>query len=178
MWKTYMQPLKARGLSLGSPAPSNAPDGKTWLLNFLSACGTQCTVDFIALRKLPHSVFFLFTFECDLRKDWYGTNASDFEAYLTDFHNTFMLPIWVTEWACQNYVNLTAQCSLEDVVAFMNHTQGFMDNTTWVQRYAWFGAMEHPSINPASLAYYHIALRVISYAVATDKRFDGRKRYH
>jgi hypothetical protein len=49
MWQTYIQPLKAQGMRLGSPAPTSAPDGKTWLQGFLTAC-EGCTVDFIALR--------------------------------------------------------------------------------------------------------------------------------
>jgi hypothetical protein len=50
LWKQYIEPLKARGYRLGSPAPSSAPNGKTWLQDFLNACNGGCTVDFIALR--------------------------------------------------------------------------------------------------------------------------------
>lgn len=53
MWKEYIEPLKAKGLRLGSPAPSSAPNGKTWLQDFLAACNGGCTVDFIALRTQP-----------------------------------------------------------------------------------------------------------------------------
>lgn len=42
----------------------------------------------------------------------------------------------------QNFNNADEQCSQQDVVDFMNATQEFMDNTDWVERYAWFGAME------------------------------------
>lgn len=82
LWMTYVQPLKGQGIKLGSPAPSSAPAGKAWLQNFLSLCGGNCTVDFVALH-------------------WYGINSTQFVEYLQDFHNTFQLPIWVTEWACQ-----------------------------------------------------------------------------
>lgn len=82
LWKAYLEPLKAQGLRLGSPAPSSAPSGKTWLLDFLTACAGGCTVDFIALH-------------------WYDINSTEFIQYLEDFHNTFQRPIWVTEWACQ-----------------------------------------------------------------------------
>jgi hypothetical protein len=50
MWKTYLEPLRSRGVRLGSPAPSSAPSGKTWIQDFLTACDGGCTVDFIALR--------------------------------------------------------------------------------------------------------------------------------
>lgn len=120
MWKQYIEPLKSRGVRLGSPAPSSAPSGKTWLLDFLKECDGGCTVDFIALH-------------------WYDVNATQFIAYLEDFHSTFQHPIWVTEWACQNF-NGGEQCSPDEVREFMNVTQSFMDATDWVERYAWFGA--------------------------------------
>ncbi|KIJ55498.1 glycoside hydrolase family 128 protein [Sphaerobolus stellatus SS14] len=130
MWKTYIQPLKQQGLRLGSPAPSSAPSGKQWLLSWLNSSCSDCTVDFIALH-------------------WYDVNATAFIEYLEDFHNTFQRPIWVTEWTCQNFNNINAQCSYQDIVTFMNITQSFMDRTDWVERYAWFGAMENlQGVNP------------------------------
>jgi hypothetical protein len=52
LWKSYLEPLHARGVRLGSPAPSSAPSGLTWLQDFFTACAGACTVDFIALRPL------------------------------------------------------------------------------------------------------------------------------
>ena len=43
----------------------------------------------------------------------------------------------------QNFNNPNAQCSRQDVVDFMNATQAFMDQTDWIERYAWFGAMKN-----------------------------------
>ncbi|KAF9010758.1 glycosyl hydrolase catalytic core-domain-containing protein [Cyathus striatus] len=123
MWKTYLEPLKAKGVRLGSPAPSSAPAGKTWLQDFLTACNGGCSVNFIALH-------------------WYGTNATQFQLYIADYHDTFQLPLWITEWACQNYVDASEQCSEDDVVLFLNATQTYMDSQDWVERYAWFGAMK------------------------------------
>ena len=42
----------------------------------------------------------------------------------------------------QNYVDSHEQCSQQDVINFMNATQSFMDETEWVERYSWFGAMK------------------------------------
>ncbi|KIM72213.1 glycoside hydrolase family 128 protein [Piloderma croceum F 1598] len=131
MWMTYLEPLRQQGVRLGSPAPSSAPSGLTWLQDFLASCAGGCTVDFIALH-------------------WYDVNATAFQVYLENFHATFQLPLWVTEWTCQNYNNVNAQCSLSDIVEFMNQTQLFMDQSTFVERYAWFGAMENlQGVNPA-----------------------------
>jgi len=129
MWKSYIEPLHAQGLRLGSPAPSSAPSGKTWIQDFLTACDGGCTVDFIALH-------------------YYDVNATAFAEYLTDFHNTFQRPIWVTEWACQNFNN-GPQCTLPEVAEFLNQTQAFMDAQDWVERYAWFGVMRNlQGVNP------------------------------
>jgi len=42
----------------------------------------------------------------------------------------------------QNFVKADEQCSPQDVINFMNATQSFMDETGWVERYSWFGAMK------------------------------------
>ncbi|KAF8201155.1 glycosyl hydrolase catalytic core-domain-containing protein [Mycena galopus ATCC 62051] len=121
MWISYIEPFHAQGLRLGSPAPSSAPSGKTWIQDFLTACNGACTVDFIALH-------------------YYDVNATAFQEYLTDFHDTFQRPIWVTEWACQNF-NGGPQCTAAQVSEFLAQTQAFMDAQDWVERYAWFGVL-------------------------------------
>jgi hypothetical protein len=53
IWKSYIQPLKAsHNLTLVSPVPASAPTGPVWLQEFIDACGPECTIDVIALRKL------------------------------------------------------------------------------------------------------------------------------
>jgi hypothetical protein len=81
--------------------------------------------------------------------DWYDVNATNFIEYLQDFHDTFQRPIWVTEWACQNFNDEDEQCSYDDIRTFLNTTQSFMDATDWVERYSWFGAFrELQGVNP------------------------------
>ena len=82
LWKAHLEPLKAQGVQLGSPAPSGAPQGKQWLLDWMSECGSGCSVDFIAVH-------------------YYDINSTAFMDFLEDYHNTFQRPVWVTEWACQ-----------------------------------------------------------------------------
>ena len=118
LWKQYIQPLASQGYRLISPAPTNAPSGKTWLKDFISACG-GCTVDGIATH-------------------FYGTDAEALVSHLTDYHNTFGRPVWLTEFACQNFGG-GAQCSKDQVYAFMKRTTQFMDAQNWMAFYAWFG---------------------------------------
>ncbi|KAK6969688.1 hypothetical protein R3P38DRAFT_3336814 [Favolaschia claudopus] len=122
LWKQHLEPLRAAyGVRLGSPAPSGAPGSWQWLTAFLQQCGEECTVDFLVLH-------------------WYGTNATAFKEFLVDYHSGFNMSIWVTESACQNMAGPDDQCSMSDVSSFMQETQGFMDNTDWIERYAWYGS--------------------------------------
>jgi len=128
LWQQYIQPLKAKGYSLISPACTNAPSGKKWMQDFFAACG-GCTFDGIALH-------------------FYGTDPQVMISYLNDFHTTFNLPIWPTEYACQNFGG-GPQCSKDQVFAFMSQTKNFMDNTPWIAHYFAFGAMyDMGNVNP------------------------------
>ncbi|KAJ7923891.1 hypothetical protein B0H13DRAFT_1533488, partial [Mycena leptocephala] len=57
---------------------------------------------------------------------YYGTNATAFNSFLVDYHETSSRNIWVTEWACQNMGGSESQCSMDDVENFMQSTQGFV----------------------------------------------------
>lgn len=104
LWKAHIEPLKGQGLRLGTPAPSSAPSGKTWIQDWLTACDGGCNPDFVALRTSFHEGYYMELFITLFYIgyiDWYDVNATAFQEYLEDFHNTFQLPIWVTEWADQ-----------------------------------------------------------------------------
>ncbi|KAJ2935127.1 hypothetical protein H1R20_g1980, partial [Candolleomyces eurysporus] len=136
LWLDHLLPLASKypGLRLGTPAVSSGPQGKAWLQSFFQECAGRCNVDFVAMH-------------------WYGINPDAFIAHLWDYHYTFSnftasKTLWVTEWACHNFVS-NEQCSQSDVNAFLNQTQNFMDETEWVERYAWFGAMRNlQGVNP------------------------------
>ncbi|KAG8743501.1 hypothetical protein FRC10_011892 [Ceratobasidium sp. 414] len=151
-WQTYLEPLRQYGVSLGSPAMSAATRSKQWLLDFATACAPVggCNYDFIALH-------------------WYGINTTKFTTYLVcclalsrlqhpgladwqeDMHATFPdKPIWLTEFACHNFQDGGEQCTYPDAVAFMNTTQAWLDKQDYIHRYAWFGAMKNPVINPVN----------------------------
>ncbi|KIM26569.1 glycoside hydrolase family 128 protein [Serendipita vermifera MAFF 305830] len=134
LWMEHLQPLKTQyGVRLGTPATSSAPSGKNWTSDFLAACRNQtgCSVDFVALH-------------------YYGTNATTMINYITDFHETFQLPIWVTEWACQDFTPEDEQCDQEHTSLYMNITQTFMESTDWVERYSWFGALVDNPVTPTN----------------------------
>jgi len=91
-------------------------------------------------------------------------NATAFEAYLESFYAAFQRPLWVTEWACQNNNNASAQCSEDYIAQFMNQTQDYMDKSPFVERYAWFGAMENlQGVNPVSGTSFCMMIRPVDW---------------
>jgi len=118
LWKQVLDPLKDQGYTLISPAVTSGSSGIPWLESFFGAC-KGCKVDILAVH-------------------WYGTDPQAMIDYLNQMHTTFNKPIWVTEFACQNFGG-GAQCSADQVTNFMNTVTKFMDNTSWVQQYFAFG---------------------------------------
>mgnify|MGYP001222864406 CR=1 FL=1 len=118
LWRQYIQPLASQGYRLISPAPTNGPSGEGWLKEFFSAC-SGCTVDGVATH-------------------FYGTDAEALIGHINRYHQVFGRPIWLTEFACQNFGG-GAQCSRDQVFAFMKRTTQYMDSQGWVALYCWFG---------------------------------------
>ncbi|KAF8916849.1 hypothetical protein CPB85DRAFT_1215960 [Mucidula mucida] len=120
LWWKYMEPQRANGHKLVSPAVSGSPEGFEWMKSFFSKC-SGCHIDMVATH-------------------WYDVKAADFIAYQQKYHDQFGLPIIVTEFACQNF-NGGAQCSSGDIWDFMGQVTSWMDNTDWILNYCYFGAM-------------------------------------
>ncbi|KAL0949617.1 hypothetical protein HGRIS_009662 [Hohenbuehelia grisea] len=121
LWLKYINPLKDQGYYLISPATTSAPSGKKWMQDFFRICNGRCHVDAVAIH-------------------YYDISAKGFIDYITDFHNTFKLPIWPTEFACQDF-NGGPQRSKAEVDAFLNDVTNFMDSVDWVPAYFAFGVM-------------------------------------
>lgn len=50
LWKTNIEPLKAKGLKLGAPAVTGSQRGLAWLQSFFTACAGGCSADFIPIH--------------------------------------------------------------------------------------------------------------------------------
>ncbi|KAJ3783072.1 hypothetical protein GGU10DRAFT_405662 [Lentinula aff. detonsa] len=114
LWQQYMNPLSTSGIKIGGPAVSSAPEGKTWLENFLSACDKKCKIDFLPLH-------------------WYGQGSQYFLQYLSDMHTAFPdYNLWVTEFADTTMNNEAT------VQSFLTDSIQKMDALSYVERYSWF----------------------------------------
>ncbi|KAF7301426.1 hypothetical protein MIND_00707900 [Mycena indigotica] len=99
IWRQYMLPLASKGYTLLSPAMSSRPNGKDWMKTFMNNCGNDCAVSGIATH-------------------YYGTDLQEFKNYITYWHDTYNLPVYITEYADQNF-NGGRQATMDEIWAFM-----------------------------------------------------------
>ena len=126
LWKEDVIPARSKyKFRLGAPAVSSAPEGRVWLRQFLKRLESdgKAKIAFLPLH-------------------WYGTDVAEFELYLRSMHDEFRKPLWVTEFACVGMDGRRA--SAEEVEVFLTQSVILLDGLDFVERYAWFGAMDHP----------------------------------
>jgi hypothetical protein len=112
MWNTYLVPLKSRGYTLISPSTTSAPDGITWMQNWLGG-GLQANPDALAFH-------------------WYGTSYNDFYNYVESFAAAFPgYPLWLTEFACTDFTP-AGDC---DTMGFANQAIPYLDGNPSIQAY-------------------------------------------
>ncbi|SMY22098.1 unnamed protein product [Zymoseptoria tritici ST99CH_1A5] len=129
-WKQYIQPLKAQGFRLGSPAVTNAQGlnmGNDWQVKFLDQTPGKggcigCTVDFLAVH-------------------WYG-GPTDFDSFFNHVAYSWSvvggqrMPVWITEFGITGGTDAQVENFLRVVIdAFENQPYW-----SFVERYAWFTA--------------------------------------
>lgn len=109
--KRLVQPLASEGLRIGSPAVTNANEpnkGINWLKSFMSGC-SGCQIDFVVAHYYA----------------W--DKPQDFKDYLIKFHDTFNLPVWVTEFGVTQ----------GDADKFLQDVLPWLDAQPWIERYAY-----------------------------------------
>lgn len=126
--KRVIQPLADQGMKVLAPATSSDPRGLTWMKTFMQAC-TGCKFDAMGIH-------------------YYDVTFDGFKNYLELWHNTFNLPLMVTEFACQNF-NGGPQSNQDQVWAFWSQSIKYMEAQDWIMSYYGFGAMrEMQGVNP------------------------------
>jgi hypothetical protein len=135
--------LLASGLRLGSPAPSDAASGLTWLYDFIAqADALNYRVDFVAVHF----------YKC-------GWTASQYYNWLLGIYQQTGRPIWITEF--NNGANWcsTAPTQAENATRIGEFIE-MLDNAPFVERYAiynWVGAERElvtgGTLNPAGVVY-------------------------
>lgn len=81
-WKDAIQPLAAKGYTLGAPCSSGNPNGITWMKKFFECCA-DCTIDFMTVH-------------------WYDIDLDNFKSWVQQWHDDFgNRDVMVTEFAVQ-----------------------------------------------------------------------------
>ena len=120
LWNQYIAPYKGK-YTLISPACTSSTGyngGIEWLQRF-----QQSGADFDAVAT-----------------HIYETDPEKVIEYLQNIYNTFQKPIYLTEFACQNYSG-GSQCSQDEVWQFLIKTTQWMDQQDFIHGYSYFGAM-------------------------------------
>jgi len=116
LWRQYINPIAQQfNLRVGSPAVSNGANGINWLQQFIQKC-SGCRVDFVACH-------------------WYGPSFEHFRNHIENVHRAFPNKrVWVTEFALQGNPSASAQ------EGFMRQATAYLESSSFVERYSWFGA--------------------------------------
>lgn len=129
VWLEKIAPLRAAhpGVNFSLPATTGSPRGLEWLQKFNESCFSKnpqrgCEFDFVAAH-------------------WYG-DFIGMAGWLGQLHELWPdKPMWVTEFA------LPSPAEEDAVRNMLNQSLVFLDNTTWIQRYSWFGAFRTSGAN-------------------------------
>jgi hypothetical protein len=116
--------LMDTGMRLGSPAAVNA-DGE-WMSAFMNEVDRRgYRVDFIAVHS------------------YMGKDANHFLRRLDKIHKMYRRPIWITEFAVADWEARKDKPNRyipDDVYAFMETVLPALEETDYIERYAWFSA--------------------------------------
>ena len=119
-WLRCIEPLRKSGIRCGSPGISSAPQGVTWLQDFLRRIREGGSdVDFLAMH-------------------WYGVELGQFYDYIWSTRHQLdaSKPVWITEFASTNW-NKENPLPKEHVEKFAMDSTKYLDTLDWVERYAW-----------------------------------------
>ncbi len=126
---TTLQALSTAGIKMVSPAVSDTTDGRAWITDFMNqAAANNLVVDEVAFH-------------------WYGastpnnpTGAANNMLNRVDwYHNTFGLPVWVTEFGIIDWGGNYTEAEMQEANRIFYQTvQAGLDARSYVTRYAPF----------------------------------------
>lgn len=147
--------VESKAKRVGAPAMAGNLLTSEWFAAFMKA---KPRVDFINVH-------------------WYkGADSRKFIRDMEALHETFKLPIWITEFAPQTIAASAkepAKYSQEQVDTFIRETTEWMERTPWIERYAW-----HDSLTGTSALFDATGALTATgktYAAAAGARSPTRK---
>ncbi|KAJ9124338.1 hypothetical protein QFC22_001138 [Naganishia vaughanmartiniae] len=104
-------------------APAVARGSKAWLQQWVTACNGKCKYDFIPIH-------------------FYGQTPQELYDYVTEMHTAFGKPLWITEFAAMDF-STGYSATATQAQAFQNAVLPFLESSTMVERYSWFGLFDN-----------------------------------
>jgi hypothetical protein len=122
IWVDYIEPaLKAHPNVVAlSPAITGSELGMSWLASFTQLCNGGCS-----FKKLD--------------VHFYVLSLKDVTPVMDQLHNTYNMPIWVTEFGCHDYSGAGAVCTGPIFATLYNDAMTYVAGTTWIEKFGWFG---------------------------------------
>lgn len=115
IWKSQLEPLRAKNIKVGMPAITSSQTGLTWLQQFMMYCDGGCTPDFLTIH-------------------YYG-GMQQMASWIGQMNATYpnVSSTWVTEFALANE-------DLADTQSDYNATIAYLEQLPGLDRYSYFGA--------------------------------------
>jgi len=115
LWNNEIRWLGQKGMTLVSPSVTCQDSGLQWLKGFFAGCGgnDNCGVNILSIHI-------------------YTTSTDNFISLVEQYHQAFGLPIWVSEWACQDFSGKDQQCSSDQIWSFVKTMTAWFDQTDYV----------------------------------------------
>lgn len=115
IWKSQLEPLRAKGIRVGMPAITSSQTGLTWLEQFMMYCDGGCTADFLTIHYYGGM---------EMMASWIG----QMNATYPNVSST-----WVTEFALANEDLAETQSDYNATIAYLEQLPG-------LERYSYFGS--------------------------------------
>lgn len=124
-------PYAAQGYRLATPACTSDDNGFNWISGFINGCAGRC----------GFSV---------LQTHYYGTNSDAFIAYIQKLHDTFGLPIIVSEYAAETFGN-GPDIDAGSTAGYVGATQAWLKSQSFIDSYFYFGPETTAAMGGVSL---------------------------
>jgi len=132
LWNAEILPYK-QGRMLVSPSVTCQASGLEWFKEFFAHCGNDmCGVDVLNIHI-------------------YVNSAAQVIEDVTLYHETFKLPIFLTEYACQDFSGKNQQCSGSQITDFHQTLSPWFDKMDYVLAHFPFGFLSSLyNVNPGN----------------------------
>jgi len=126
LWNSEIRPFGSQGFTLVSPSVTCSSTGIQWFRDFFAGCGgnDKCGVNILNIHI-------------------YVSSTDTFISQVEQYYKEFGLPIWVSEYACQDFSGQNKQCSTDQIWNFYKTMGAWFAKTDYVYAHFPFGFLSN-----------------------------------